>query len=63
MSEQRLPDEVEKIDSPKVGIDNEGQIVVKNRAYRRRWKTRAELEGRRSKHFYTKSHKNKRKKH
>lgn len=39
--------------SPLIGIDNNGQIVIKNRAYRRRRKNTAELEGRKSKHFYT----------
>lgn len=37
----------------KVGLDNSGHIVFKNRAFRRRWKNRAELEGKKSKHYYT----------
>ena len=41
-----------------IGIDNSGQIVVKNRAYRRRWRNRAELEGLKSKKFYTKKRNN-----
>ena len=40
--------------SPLVGLSNDGQLVIKNRAYRRRWKNTAELEGRKSKHYYTK---------
>ena len=40
-------------ESPKVGIDNTGSIVVKNRAYRRARKNRAMLEGQKSKKFYT----------
>ena len=35
------------------GFNNKGQIVVKNRAYRRKRKTVAELEGK-SKNYYTK---------
>lgn len=39
--------------SPFVGLDNDGHIVIKNRAYRRKRKSTAELEGRKSKHYYT----------
>lgn len=39
--------------SPLIGINNDGQIVIKNRAYRRKRKNTAELEGRKSKHYYT----------
>ena len=39
--------------NPFVGLDNNGRVVVKNRAYRRKRKTTAELEGKKSKHFYT----------
>ena len=46
---------------PKVGINNQGEIVVKNRAYRRRWINRAMMEGRPSKKWYTKKKKAKRK--
>lgn len=38
----------------KVGFDNNGNIVVKNRAWRRKFKNRAQLEKKRSKKFYTK---------
>ena len=37
----------------KVGIDNNGRIVVKNRAYRRMRKNLAMIEGKKSKKFYT----------
>jgi hypothetical protein len=47
--------------SPKVGLDNDGHMVIKNRAYRRKRKNLAELEGRKSKHFYTKRRANGRK--
>ena len=61
MEEQEL-ENLPKTDSPKVGIDNQGHIVVKNREYRRKWKNRAQLEERKSKKFYTtKRKKNKRK--
>lgn len=40
-------------ESPKVGFNNQGQVVTKNRAYRRRWKNRAMLEGKPSKKWYT----------
>lgn len=47
----------------KVGFSNDGTIVVKNRAYRRAFKNRAMLEGKKSKKFYTqKKRKNRRKK-
>lgn len=39
--------------SPKVGFDNNGGVVVKNRAYRRMWKNRAMMENRPSKKYYT----------
>lgn len=52
--------EIESISySPKVGFDNNGNLVVKNRAYRRKWKNRAQLEGKKSKKFYTKKKKKK----
>ncbi len=47
--------------SPKVGLDNDGHMIIKNRAYRRKRKNLAELEGRKSKHFYTKRRANGRK--
>lgn len=55
--------EVESVSySPKVGLTNDGQIVVKNRAYRRAFKNRAMLEGKPSKKYYTtKRTKNRRK--
>lgn len=37
----------------KVGFDNNGQVVIKNRAWRRNFKNRAQLENRKSKKFYT----------
>lgn len=40
--------------SPQVGFGNNGNIVVKNRAYRRTWKNRAMLEGRPKKYYTTK---------
>lgn len=43
-----------------VGIDNSGNIVAKNRAYRRRHRTIAQLENK-SKKFYTTSQVRKRK--
>ena len=46
---------------PRIGLDNNGNIVVKNRTYRRKRKNTAELENRKSKHFYTKRRKNGRK--
>lgn len=53
--------EIQKLEySPKVGFGENG-IVVKNRAYRRRWINRAMMEGRKTKHWYTKSQKRKRK--
>ena len=45
--------------SPKVALTENG-IVVKNRAYRRRWINRAMMEGR-PKGYYTKKKKGKRK--
>lgn len=45
--------------SPKVALTEQG-IVVKNRAYRRQWKNRAMLEGKKSKKFYTTKKKGKR---
>ena len=45
--------------SPKVALTEKG-IVVKNRAYRRRWINRAMMEGR-PKGYYTKKKKGKRK--
>lgn len=45
----------------KVGFDNNGNIVVKNRAWRRRFKNRAQLEHKKSKKFYTKRKRSKRK--
>lgn len=39
--------------SPQVRIDPEEGIIIKNRAYRRRWKNRAMLEGKPSKKWYT----------
>lgn len=54
--------EIQKIEySPKVGFGENG-IVVKNRAYRRAWKNRAMMEGRKTKHYYTKSQKRKKRK-
>ena len=47
--------------SPLIGLNNDGQIVIKNRAYRRKRKNTAELEGRKSKHYYTKRSRNARK--
>ena len=47
--------------SPLIGLNNNGQVVIKNRAYRRKRKNTAELEGRKSKHYYTKRRKNGRK--
>ena len=47
--------------SPLIGFNNDGQIVIKNRAYRRKRKNTAELEGRKSKHYYTKRRRNGRK--
>lgn len=44
-----------------VGFDNNGHIVVKNRAWRRRAKNRAQLEKRKSKKFYTKKRKSRKK--
>lgn len=50
--------EIEKVEySPKVGFTEQG-IVVKNRAYRRKWKNRAQLEGK-PRGFYTKKKKRK----
>ena len=42
-------------------LDNDGHMIIKNRAYRRKRKNLEELEGRKSKHFYTKRRKNGRK--
>lgn len=50
------------IEGEQIGFDNEGQVVAKNRAYRRKRITIAELDNL-PKKFYTKSKKNKRKKH
>ena len=47
--------------SPLIGLNNDGQMVIKNRAYRRKRKNTAELEGRKSKHDYTKRSRNGRK--
>ncbi len=47
--------------SPKVGFTNEGQVIVKNRAYRRAFRNRAMLENKPSKKWYTKKKKGKRK--
>lgn len=47
--------------SPLIGLNNDGQIVIKNRAYRRKRKNTAELEGHKSKHYYTKRRRNGRK--
>lgn len=47
--------------SPQVALTEKG-IVIKNRAFRRAWKNRAMLEGKKSKRFYTKKKKGKRKK-
>lgn len=55
MEEQELA-QLSRVDAPKVGFDNDGHVVVKNRAFRRRWKYRATMEGKKSKHFYTKKH-------
>lgn len=52
MNEVEL-DSLPKVDAPKAGFDNEGHVVVKNRAYRRRWRNRAMLEGKPSKKWYT----------
>ena len=60
MNETEL-DELPKVDAPKAGFDNNGNVVVKNRAYRRSWKNRAMLEGRPSKKWYTKKKRIKRK--
>lgn len=46
---------------PPIGIDNEGHLVVKNRAWRRKAKTQAQLEGK-PKSFYTTKQTKKRKK-
>lgn len=48
----------EPVESPKVALTEQG-IVVKNRAFRRAFRNRAMLEGRKTKHWYTKSHKKK----
>ena len=61
MDEQEL-DNLPKVDAPKAGFDNEGHVVVKNRAYRRRWKNRAMLEGKKSKKYYTQKKKKSRRK-
>ena len=55
-----LPEGVE-VKAPKAGFDNQGNIVVKNRAYRRRWQNRAMLEGRSKKYYTTKRTKKRRK--
>lgn len=47
--------------SPQVGFDNDGNVVVKNRAWRRRKLNRAMIEGKRSNKFYTQKKKGKRK--
>lgn len=45
--------EIQKLEySPKVSFGENG-IVVKNRAYRRRWINRAMMEGKPSKKYYT----------
>ena len=49
-------------EAPKAGFDNQGHVIVKNRAYRRRWRNRAMLEGQKSKKFYTTKRKKNRKK-
>lgn len=46
----------------RVGFNNQGQLVVKNRAYRRRWKNLAQIEGRKSKKYYTTKRKKNRRK-
>ena len=46
--------------SPKVALTENG-VVVKNRAYRRRWINRAMMERKPSKKWYTKKKKGKRK--
>ena len=43
----------------KVGFDNNGQIVIKNRAWRRKFKNRAQLENKKSNKFYTKKKRSK----
>lgn len=48
--------------SPEVRIDPKEGIIVKNRAYRRRFKNRAMLEGKPSKKYYTKKKKKSRRK-
>lgn len=48
-TQTELPPEVS---TNKLGLGNNGNIVVKNRAYRRAWRNRAMMEGR-SKKFYT----------
>lgn len=50
-----------KVEAPKAGFDNQGNVVVKNRAYRRAWKNRAMLEGRPKKYYTTKRTKNRKK--
>lgn len=45
-----------------IGIDNQGRVVAKNRAYRRKAKTVAQLEGK-SKNFYTKKKTKTRRRH
>ena len=53
--------EVEEVSySPQVALTENG-VVVKNRAYRRRWKNRAMLENRASKKYYTTKQTHKRK--
>lgn len=61
MPEKDAVERTEKpLGEPRVGLGNNGTIVVKNRAYRRRWRTTAELEGK-SKNYYTKKKTHKRK--
>lgn len=45
----------------KVGFDNNGNVVIKNRAWRRRFKNRAQVEHKKSKKYYTKKKRSKRK--
>ena len=46
-----------------LGLDNDGSVVSKNRAFRRKWKNRAMLEGRPKKYYTTKKTKGRRRRH
>ena len=57
-----LVDERKTSEKTLAGLNNKGQIVVKNRAYRRRSKTTAELEGK-TRNYYTKKKTKTRRRH